>query len=179
MIIKSVIQVGNPIIRKKSKKVGSVSSPKIKKIVKDLTDSMRYSNLIGMAAPQIGHNLRIFVTEIRPTKFRTKNQLDGLRVLINPKLSNFSKKKTSGYEGCGSVAESGIFGKVPRPTEVTINTTDEKGKKTKFTAKGLLARVIQHEYDHLDGIIFLDKVADTKSLMSASEYRARAKKIKK
>jgi len=179
MIIKSVVQVGNPIIRKKSKEVGSVSSPKVKKIIKDLTDSMRHSSLVGMAAPQIGYNLRIFVTEIKPTKFRTAKDLDGLRIFINPKLSNFSKKKVSGYEGCGSVAESGIFAKVPRPAEVTISATNKKGKKTKLAAKGLLARVIQHEYDHLDGIIFLDKVVDTKSIMSASEYRARAKKIKK
>ena len=171
MIIKSVTQVGNPIIRKKSKNVASVKSLSVKKIIKNLTDSMRHSNLVGMAAPQIGQNLRIFVTEIRKTKFRKKiKELDGLRVFINPKIISRSRKMVSGYEGCGSVATAGIFGKVPRPYRVTVSAINEKNKKFVFTAKGLLARVIQHETDHLDGIVFLDKVADKKSLMSREEY---------
>ena len=170
MIIKSVTQVGNPIIRKKSKKVISVKSPKVKKIIKDLTDSMRNANLVGISAPQIGQNLRIFVTEIRTTTLRKTNELDKLRVFINPKIIMSSKKKISGYEGCGSVAISGIFGKVPRSTQVTVKAFDENNKKFVLTAKGLLARVIQHEFDHLEGIIFLDKVFDKNSLMSREEY---------
>lgn len=170
MIIKNIVQVGNPIIRRKSKEVLSVTSTKVKNIIKDLTDSMRYGNLVGMAAPQIGYNLRIFVTEIKATKLRKTKELDGLRVFINPKLSNKYKNKVSGYEGCGSVANSGIFAKVSRPASVTVTALDMNGKKFKLNAKGLLARVIQHEYDHLDGIIFLDKVTDTKSLMSSEEY---------
>ena len=170
MIIKSVTQVGNPIIRNKSKNVKVVNSPEIKKIIKDLTDSMRHSNLVGMAAPQIGHNLRIFVTEIRTTTLRKTKELDKLRVFINPKIIKISKERALGYEGCGSVALSGIFGKVSRPTQVTIIATDENNHKFEYTAKGLLARVIQHELDHLDGIIFLDKVDDKKSLMSKEEY---------
>ena len=170
MVIKLVTQVGNPIIRKKSKKVRLITSPKIKKIVKDLTDSMRHANLVGMAAPQIGHNLRIFVTEIRTTTLRKTSEQDGLRIFINPKIIHASKKKILGYEGCGSVASSGIFGKVSRSTQVIVEAFDEKNKKFAFTTKGLLARVIQHEIDHLDGIIFLDKVSDKKSLMSQEEY---------
>lgn len=170
MIIKSVTQVGSPIIRNKSKRVETVTSPEIKKIIKDLTDSMRQSNLVGMAAPQIGHNLRIFVTEIRNTTLRKTKELDKLRIYINPKIIEISKSKISEYEGCGSVASSGIFGKVPRPSQVTVSATDENNNKFKHKAKGLLARVIQHELDHLDGVIFLDKVTDKKSLMSKEEY---------
>ena len=170
MIIKSVTQVGSPIIRNKSKRVETVTSPEIKKIIKDLIDSMRDSNLVGMAAPQIGHNLRIFVTEIRNTTLRKTKELDKLRIYINPKIIKISKSKISGYEGCGSVASSGIFGKVPRPSQVTVSAIDENNNKFKHKAKGLLARVIQHELDHLDGVIFLDKVTDKKSLMSKEEY---------
>jgi peptide deformylase len=176
MIIKSVTQVGNPIIRKKSKKVVSVKFPKIKKIIKDLTDSMRHANLVGMAAPQIGQNFRIFVSEIRTTTLRKTKELDKLRVFINPKIINKSRKTVSGYEGCGSVASAGIFGKVPRSVKVTVTAFDENNKKFVLTTKGLLARVIQHELDHLDGIIFLDKVSDKKSLMSQEEYIKRGKK---
>jgi peptide deformylase len=170
MIIKSVTQVGNPIIRKKSKNVKLIVSPLVKKIIKDLKDSMRDSNLVGMAAPQIGHNLRIFVTEIRNTTLRKTKELDKLRVFINPKIVDVSNKKILGYEGCGSVAFSGIFGKVSRFTQITVIAYDENNKKFQYTAKGLLARVIQHEFDHLEGIVFLDKVIDKKSLMSKEEY---------
>jgi len=170
MIIKSVAQIGNPIIRKKSKKVKLVASAKIKKIVKDLIDSMRFANLVGMSAPQIGYNLRIFVTEVRTTTLRKTNEIDKLRVFINPRVIQASKKQVLGYEGCGSVASSGIFGEVLRSNEVTVEAFDEKNKKFVFTANGLLARVIQHELDHLEGIVFLDKVTDKKSLMSREEY---------
>ena len=131
---------------------------------------MRHADLVGMAAPQIGQNVKIFVTEIRKTKFRKTKELDKLRVFINSKIISRSKKMVSGYEGCGSVATAGIFGKVPRPYQVTVSAIDEKNKKFVFTAKGLLARVIQHETDHLNGIVFLDKVANRKSLMSREEY---------
>jgi peptide deformylase len=170
MIIKSVTQVGNPIIRRKSKKVMLVTSPKIKKIINDLTDSMRHSNLVGMSAPQIGQNLRVFVTEIRTTTLRKTKELDKLRVFINPRIINKSKKLISGFEGCGSVAMSGIFGKVPRSKKITVSALDENGKKFILTTTGLLARVIQHEFDHLEGIIFLDKVFNKNSLMSREEY---------
>lgn len=170
MIIKNVTQVGNPIIRKISKKVTSTKSPLVKKIIKDLTESMRHANLVGMAAPQIGHNWRIFVTEIRKTTLRKTKELDKLRVFINPKIINLSKNKISGYEGCGSVACAGIFGKVLRPSQITISAIDENNKKFEYTAKGLLARVIQHEIDHLNGVVFMDKIIDTKSLMSKNEY---------
>lgn len=178
MIIKSITQVGNPIIRRKSKRVISVKSPKVKKIIKNLTDSMRHSNLVGMAAPQIGQNLRIFVTEIRTTKFRKAKDLDNLRVFINPEIISKSKKAISGYEGCGSVATSGIFGKVSRPVKITVSAYDKNNEKFTLNARGLLARVIQHELDHLDGIIFLDRVSDKKSLMSREEYLKIKKKKK-
>ena len=149
MIIKSIKQVGNPIIRKKSMKVVSAKSPKIKKIIKDLTDTMRHSNLVGIAAPQIGQSLRIFVTEIKATKYRKPSELDKLRVFINPKIIWSSKKKVSGYEGCGSVASSGIFGKVSRSTKIIVSASDKNNNEFILNAKGLLARIIEHEYDHL------------------------------
>ncbi|MFZ2188776.1 MAG: peptide deformylase [Candidatus Moraniibacteriota bacterium] len=170
MIIKSITQVGNPIIRRKSKKVVSMESPETKKVVKDLVDSMRSANLVGMAAPQIGHNLRIFVTEIRTTPTRKTAEPGKLLLFINPEITNFSQKQALGYEGCGSVASANIFGKVLRSSQITIEAFDKNNKKFTLTAKGLLARVIQHEFDHLEGIIFLDKVSDKKSLMSREEY---------
>jgi len=134
---------------------------------------MRYQGLVGMAAPQIGINRRIFVSEIRKTKTRTRSGIDPVRSFINPKIINSSRKQVVGYEGCGSVACSGLFGNVKRAQSLTIEAFDEKGKKFKLYASGLLARIIQHETDHLDGEVFLDRLSDTKSLMSREEYLRR------
>lgn len=162
-------QVGNPIIRSKAKSVKEINSVKIKKVVSNLVDAMRKHELVGTAAPQIGESLRIFVTEIRKTKVRNSQDLDALRVFINPKVVGRSKKQVAGWEGCGSVAEAGLFAKVKRPASVEVTAKDEKGEKFTLKADGLLARVIQHEVDHLNGVIFLDK-ADTKTCMSKNEY---------
>ena len=181
MIIQEATQVGSPIIRKKSKAIvlSRIKTKEIKKIVQDLIDSMHHHQLVGMAAPQIGKNLRIFVTEIRETQLRkadSDKEIDNLRVFINPQIISRSKKSTSRYEGCGSVAYAQIFATVSRPESVRVRAFDEKGERFVLGASGLLARVIQHELDHIDGKVFLDREFDSKSLMSKHEYIAKFKK---
>jgi peptide deformylase len=170
MIIKNVTQIGAPVIRAKAKPVRSATAPRTKKIVRDLIDSMRHHGLVGMAAPQIGIGLRIFVSELRKTNVRRAGEADAARVFINPEILRRSKERSIGGEGCGSVACAGLFGMVPRAQSVTVTALDGKGKKFTLTAKGLLAAVIQHEVDHLNGIVFLDRLPDMKSLMSREEY---------
>ena len=173
MYLKEIIQIGNHVIRRKSRKLTDkeIKSSKTKTIIKNLVDSMRHYNLIGISAPQINHNIRILVTEIRKTKNRNIKDLDDLKVFINPQIIFSSKEKVSGYEGCGSVADANLFGLVKRPKSIIIKAQDINGKWFDLKASGLLGRVIQHEYDHLDGILFIDKVSDTKSYISGSEYR--------
>jgi len=170
MIIKNPTQVGNPIIRNKSKIITSFYAKETKTIIKNLIDSMRYHNLVGMAAPQIGKNVRIFVTEIRKTTLRKTKELDGVRVFINPTIKKYSKHNVTGFEGCGSVASARLFGEVKRSEEIIIEAYDEQGEKFRLSTNGLLARIIQHEFDHLEGKIFLDRVLNTKSFMSREEY---------
>lgn len=170
MIIKIPTQIGNPVIRRRSKTVRKITSKETKKIVRDLIDSMRHHQLVGMAAPQIGINLRIFVTEIRKTKLRKNRSEDALRIFINPTITSASKKKILGYEGCGSVAYAQLFGKVSRSEEIKVKARDENGKLFLLKSSGLLARVIQHEVDHLNGMVYLDRMNDTKTLMSRHEY---------
>ena len=168
MAIKKTTQVGNPIIRAKAKKVADTTSKETKKIIKNLTDSMRKRELVGMAAPQIGESARIFVTEIRKTKHKRKGK-DELRVFINPEITFKSKKKVNGWEGCGSVSCAGLFGVVSRHETVTVEAVNENSEKFELKTSGLLAILIQHETDHLNGIVFTDK-ADRKTFMSAEEY---------
>lgn len=121
---------------------------------------------MGIAAPQIGENFKIFVTEPRETEFRTKDQADELRIFINPRIIEESAEKIIIYEGCGSVGRSKVFG---------IEASDEKGEKFLVKCDGLLSRVIQHENDHLQGIEFIEKVSDYTKLVSPETYGLKIK----
>lgn len=169
MSVIKTVQAGNPIIHAKSEDVADVSSPETKRIVTDLIDSMRDVGLVGMAAPQIGENVRIFVSEVRETDYR-KEGTDSLRVFINPKVVSTSERTNTDYEGCGSVATAEFFGPVERATEITVEAVNENGETFTHTTSGLPARVIQHELDHLDGVLFPEKVSDMKKIMSREEY---------
>lgn len=171
MSIKPTVQIGEKIIRQKAEIVRNVSIVDIRQTIKDLIDSMRHDNLVGMAAPQIGKKWRIFVSEIRQTTYR-KNivKSDLLRIFVNPKITWQSKKQLNGYEGCGSVASAQLFGSVKRAESVICEALDGNGKHFKIKASGFLARIIQHEIDHLNGVIFLDRISDTKTLVDKQIY---------
>ena len=114
--------------------------------------AMREHELVGIAAPQVGVSLQIFITEIRKTRFRKKlKNIDTLKVYINPKIISRSRNQTLLVEGCGSVSRASLFGTVKRPSAVTVTARDEQGKKFERKTKGLLAKIVQHEYDHLEG----------------------------
>ncbi len=171
MSIKEAIQIGNKVIRKKSSVVKDVSAREVQEIIKDLIDSMRHNNLVGMAAPQIGKNYRIFVSEIRKTTYRKNiDKNDSLKVFINPKIVWRSQKQADGYEGCGRVVSAQLFGKVKRSISVECKAIDEKGNPFTLKASGLLARVIQHEIDHLNGFVFIDRVSNTRTLLDKQAY---------
>lgn len=170
MAVRTAIQVGDPKLKARNKAVKDFNDPALMQIVGDLIDSMRASELIGMAAPQIGENWRIFVTEPRETKTRTGNQVDELRIYLNPKMVKISKKQTIIWEGCGSFVHGELFGPVSRPKEITIEAQDLTGKRFSLACDGILARVIQHEYDHLNGIEFIEKVTDLKQLKNVDFY---------
>ena len=178
MVIEEIVQIGNPQLKEKSKVVKDIKSKKTKEVIQNLIDSAHHYHLSGMAACQIGENVRIFITEIRDTNFRKLQNTDPLRIYINPEIISFSKKQSVMYEGCGSVAYSKLFAPVKRPKEVLIEAFDEKGKKFKLKAEGFLARVILHEYDHLEGIAFTEKITDVTKMMSSEEYIKQKKKKK-
>ena len=165
-MIKPTIQIGNPILRAKSKNVNleDIPSKKIQSVILDLIDSMRNASLVGMAAPQIGINLNVFVSEIRNTKFRKQLITDPVRIFINPKLTYRSQRERDMNEGCGSVDHGNLFGPVKRNTMVTITAHNEHGEKFTLSAKGLLAQIMQHEYDHLQGTLCIDKFSNTRKI---------------
>lgn len=178
MIVENIVQIGNPILRKKNQVIRNIKNVEVVKTIQNLVDTMRHFGMVGTAAPQIGVNLNIFVTEIRKTEYRKTNDIDELRVFINPKIVWKSQKEIIMYEGCASVSHSDFFGPVKRSEKIKITALNEKGEKIKLRAGGLLARVIQHEYDHLVGIEFVEKIIDLKKIMSKSEYLKMVEKSK-
>ncbi len=152
MPILKIIANPNPILRKKSAEIkkDKIISEKIKRLCFAMAKTMLTKDGVGLAAPQIGKNIRLCVV----------NTKEGPIYLINPKIIKKSWAREWGEEGCLSVPN--IFGEVKRHKKIICNFIDKKGKKAKISAEGLLARVIQHEVDHLDGILFIDKARNIK-----------------
>lgn len=178
MAVKAVIQAGHPKLKKQNKEIVNINLPKIKKLRQDLIDTMNKTGLIGIASPQIAQNYMIFVTHPRNTKSRNLGKTDILRTYVNPKITFKSTKENVIYEGCGSVVKGDLFGPVSRPEEIGIEALDEKGQKFKLRCDGILARVIQHEYDHLMGMEFLERVSDYKKIIVGDYYRKEIKNSK-
>jgi len=179
MVVRKTIQLGDPILKKKNKLIKNFRDPKVKKVIKDLKDTMKATTLIGIAAPQIAYNYKIFVTQPRKTKYRKLPFEDKLRVYINPEITNRSKEEVVIWEGCGCVGVKDMFfGPVRRSKEVAVEAYNENGKKFQIRCNGILARVIQHETDHLSGIEFIEKVADYSRLMHEVHYTKRIRNSK-
>ena len=148
MSVRKIVEYGTPSLREPSKEVHKVSS-KIKTLIKDMLDTMYVNNGVGLAAPQVGENLRIFVIDVS-TNDEPLNPI----VFINPKIIKKSGLM-KGDEGCLSFPQA--YTEVWRYKKVMVKALDRNGRPFVLEADGdLLARAIQHEYDHLDGILFVD-----------------------
>lgn len=169
-MVRKLIQAGSPFLKQKNKVIKNFKSPKLKKLIKNLTDTMYKTELVGIAAPQIGENYLVFLTHPRNTKSRKLPKTDKLRVFINPKIVSESKEKNLIYEGCGSLL-SELFGPVERPKEILVEAFNEQGRMFKLRCDGILARVVQHEIDHLNGIEFIEKVSDYRKIITGEYYR--------
>lgn len=135
----------------------------ISDLAKEMIDTMHEGNGIGLAGPQVGEMKRIFVCHV---------QGDLPRVFINPEIIQTSHEQVALEEGCLSIP--GIYADVVRPAEVTIQAWNELGKPFRLEADGILARVIQHEYDHLNGVLFLDHLSEKKRQRLVKVYNKKA-----
>jgi peptide deformylase len=149
-----IIKNPNPILRKKSILVDlkKINEKDFKILIEDMKHTMLKKDGVGLAAPQIGKNKRII----------TVNTKDGVIAMINPRILNKSFLKEWDEEGCLSVP--GIYGKVKRSKKLKCEFFDMDKKKNIISAQGFFARIIQHEIDHLDGILFIDKAKDTRNI---------------
>ena len=136
----------HPLLRQKTNPVKDPTAPELKRLIKEMIETMRAAKGIGLAANQVGENLRLFIIE-------TKDQAISF---INPLITYFSEETELSEEGCLSVPDE--FGFVERSKEVTLEYLDTANNEQILEAEGLLARVIQHEFDHINGILIIDKM---------------------
>jgi peptide deformylase len=152
--------------------VEAISSGPIQRLIDDMFETMREYAGIGLAAPQVHEGVRLFVAGLRPGTV-SETLSDDVEMpfiaLINPEISVITPAPVAGWEGCLSIPD--IRGLVPRPSEIRVKALDREGRPVSFTASGLPARVIQHEYDHLDGVLFFDRMKSLESLTFLDEYR--------
>ncbi len=175
-------EFGNPILRASARHLNrtEITSQNTKKLIADMRHTLSQLKLgVGLAAPQVGQSIALAVIAVRPTEHRPKvERFD--RVLINPVIVKSFGRKTQMWEGCISAGahRAGLFAKVPRYRKVEVKYIDENGRKKTEIFEGLVAQVAQHEIDHLQGVLFVDKIKDTTSYMTYKEYLKMVKKTK-
>ena len=171
MMNREIIKYPNPILRKKCEEVEKIT-PEIKKLIEDMIETMKKNDGVGLAAPQVGELKRIIAVHL--VKERTSEEKVEVepRVFINPKIVKKSKEDELEEEGCLSFP--GLWLKIKRAKEVEVEALNEKGEKIHLKAQGLPARILQHEIDHLDGILFVDRINFWQKLKIRSKLRAPA-----
>ncbi len=172
-------EFGNPILRDKAASIDAaqIDTKKIHGLIADMRHTLVSKKLgIGLAAPQVGESLALIVIAIRTTELRPKVRPFDL-VLINPEITDTVGREKAMWEGCISsgAKKAELFAKVPRYEWIKAKYLDEYGKLHHKQFKGLQAHVIQHEVDHLNGILFVDRVKDPKTFMTYAEYIKRIK----
>ena len=166
MSLLKIACMGNPVLRKKAAAVSTkdLASADTQRLIDNLVGTMREYDGVGLAAPQVHASKQVIVFEgAAEGKERCP-----LTVLVNPVIIPASKEIVEDWEGCLSIPE--MRGRVPRFTEVRVRALDRKGKEIAFTARGFVARVIQHETDHLQGILYPDRMRSLETLSFLDEY---------
>jgi peptide deformylase len=164
MTVRKVITLDDERLRQKAKKVNQFT-PALKQLAEDMLETMRTYHGVGIAGPQIGVMQRIFVAEIPASRSGTDEphpQSGTTYILINPEIVQCAETLIEGQEGCLSIPT--WYGLVERPEWVEVQAQDLNGKKFKLKVDDLLARIFQHELDHLNGVLFIDHITDRQKL---------------
>lgn len=153
MALREIIKLPHPTLKRKAHKVSEFNQ-EFQQLVDDMIDTMRAEPGVGLAAPQVNQSLQVIVVEYPEDELNEEAE-PRLFVVANPKFSYMSQQTVKGIEGCLSVPN--LLGEVERSQEVIVTGQDRKGKKIEIKAAGWLARIFQHEIDHLNGILYVDR----------------------
>ena len=173
MSILKVARMGHPALRAKAHAIvpADITSAPVQQLIDDMLETMREYQGVGLAAPQVHVSLRLFVAGFPPSPKREgddEHDRVPLMALINPVITPVGDAIDEDWEGCLSIPD--IRGKVPRAKEIQVKAYDRKGRKVDIRAKGFTARVIQHETDHLDGVLFFDRMRNLETLTFLEEF---------
>ena len=158
MTVREVLRMGHPVLRERAKPVEDLGSPELKQLVADMTETMKAKNGAGLAAPQIGVGRRVVIFGVEKNPRYPHAEEVPFTVLVNPRITMLTKEVEEDWEGCLSVP--GMRGIVPRYTKLRYTGFDADGNPIDRVAEGFHARVVQHECDHLDGILYPQRMTD-------------------
>jgi peptide deformylase len=163
-----ITQLGATVLRQHAENVLQFDSPEIRQIIDDMQATLASSQGVGLAAPQISQLKRIIIVASRPTSRYPNAPLMNPTVMINPVFEALSDQKEKDWEGCLSIP--GIRALVPRYKAINVQYTDEQGNHVVQQLEDFVARVFQHEADHLDGMVYLDRIESSVDIISEGEY---------
>lgn len=169
-MIRPICRMGNPILRKKTKIIAKdfLKTDSFDQLRRDLADSMKHYGGIGIAAPQIGVDLQIAIIELQGINRYGEEINLPLTTFINPVITYLTDEQQGFWEGCLSVP--GLRGFVERPKKVKVSYLNEQGLEEELIAEGFLATVIQHELDHLEGVLYIDRIKDPRMISYQEEF---------
>jgi len=173
MSILKVARMGHPVLRARARPIdpADIQSPRIQQLIDDMFETMKEYQGIGLAAPQVHQSLRLFVAGVgpaRPGEEEDEGERMPLIALINPEITPVGDASAEDWEGCLSIPD--VRGRVPRARQITVQAWDRQGKRIELRASGYTARVIQHEADHLDGVLFFDRMRSFETLTYLDEF---------
>lgn len=166
--ILEITELGNPVLRKRAEEVKNVDDPEIQQLIDDMMHTVKNVNGVGLAAPQVNRSLRIFVMASNPSpRYPDAPDITALEI-INPHITDRSEETENEWEGCLSIP--GIRGLVPRHREIQVRYLNRHGEEKSDTFSNFIARIFQHELDHLNGLVFLDRIISNKNIITEHEY---------
>lgn len=164
-----IFPIGHPVLRQSAQPLVNPTNPELQTLIEQLMITAVTTQGVGIAAPQVGQSQRVFIVASRPNERYPHAPLMPPTAMINPRLLSHGIEKEKDWEGCLSIP--GLRGLVPRYRQIEVAYTDRAGKLQQRQLTDFVARIFQHELDHLDGKLFLDRVESPQDLVSEVEYR--------
>jgi len=164
----SIAQLGHAVLRLRAVEIENILTDECQQLIKQMMLAVSEAGGVGIAAPQIHHSVRIFIMCSKPNIRYPDAPLMAPTAIINPEILHYSSEKVKDWEGCLSVPS--MRGLVPRHTQITVRYFDQQGNEHQKDLTGFIARIFQHELDHLNGLTFIDQLESTKDLISEVEW---------
>lgn len=172
-----IIELGHPILRQIADPILDVRDPGVQALIEDLLLTVKQANGVGIAAPQVARSCQLMIVASRPNpRYPTAPEMEPTAIL-NPRILSHSTETVMGWEGCLSIP--GIRGQVPRYQAIEVEYTDRQGRPQKLELTDFVARIFQHECDHLNGVMFFDRVETIQALVTEKEYQRQMEALTK